>query len=202
VMRMVGDWRYVSAGELAAFRGPDPDTVEMRASEMRRAFAANGTYGRWLRGRPTTVRINGVLYVHGGISPQTAPLGCAGINAAIQKEVLAPPPSTTAEMGAMFASSATGPLWYRGLAEETEAAFGPALTTVLEQVGARAIVVGHTVADGMRVRTRFDGRVVMIDTGMLGGTMYPGGGPSAVEIHGGSAAAVYRDRREPLTVAR
>jgi hypothetical protein len=223
VMRLVRDWRYVSAGEYAAFAtsgsaslrervaaAVEPDAarravlikdVPLGMVEMQRAFLPDGEYGRWLRERPVTVKINGVMYVHGGISPQAAPLGCAGINAAVKKEIAGPPPQP-AEAAALFASSETGPLWYRGLAEESEANFAPTLTGVLEQVAARAIVIGHTVADGRRIRTRFDGRVVLIDTGMLGGTTYPGGGPSALEMHGGAAAAVYPDRREPITVAR
>ena len=223
VMRLVRDWRYVSAGEYAAFTTSDSASLRERVAaavepdaarraalikdvplgmlEMQRAFLPDGEYGRWLRERPVAVKVNGVMYVHGGLSPQTALLGCAGVNTAVKKEIAAASPAP-AEAAAWLASSETGPLWYRGLAEEAEPAFGAAVTALLEQAGARAIVVGHTVADGMRIRTRFDGRVVLIDTGMLGGTMYPGGGPSALEIHGGTATAVYLDRREPVTVAR
>jgi hypothetical protein len=48
---------------------------------------------------------------------------------------------------------------------------------------ARAVVVGHTPSIA-GITTRFDGRVILIDTGMRGGEFYPGGGPAALEIDG------------------
>ena len=237
VMVMVGDWRYVSPDEIAAFRNGGSSELrdrlyavaeadaEARAQkeqqphderayrerfmkeiplgfiEMRQAFSPEGEYGRWLRQRPVAVRINGVLFLHGGVSAEDAPLGCAGLNAAVRTDLSVPNP-TPEQIAAMKASSETGPLWYRGLAEEPEETFAPTVTTVLEAVGARAIVIGHTVTDDHRIHTRFAGRVVQIDTGMLGGKFFPGGGPSALELGGGGATAVYPDRREPLTMAK
>ena len=93
--------------------------------------------------------------------------------------------------------SETGPLWYRGLAQEPEAQFAPALDDILARMQARAIVIGHTVAPG-RITPRFGGRVIQIDTGMLNGTFYPGGAPAALELKGDTATAIYLDRRVPL----
>jgi len=236
VMRLVGDWRYVSAGEYAAFRNGDSEELRDRAYqiaagnaaqqarrdgkpydaaafrarfvneiplgslEMGQAFGPRGEYGRWLRKHDTIIRINGIVFLHGGVSPSAAAMGCEAINATVRREIAGPPPS--AETAAsLFASSDTGPVWYRGLAQEPETAFAPTLTSVLGQLGARAIVVGHTVSPG-RIAARFNGRVVQIDTGMLAmldGTAFPGGGASALEIQGDTtAAAIYVDRREPL----
>ena len=64
-------------------------------------------------------------------------------------------------------------------------------------MNARAIVVGHTPTIG-RISTRFGGKVVQIDSGMLDGSFFPGGIPSALEIHGGTWTAIYLNRREPL----
>jgi hypothetical protein len=47
--------------------------------------------------------------------------------------------------------------------------------------------------------TRFDGRVVQIDTGMLGGSFYSGGVASALEIRGDALTAIYQNRRERLS---
>ena len=43
-----------------------------------------------------------------------------------------------------------------------------------------------------------DGRVIAIDSGMLGGTMFPDGVPSALEIEGGKFTAVYEGKRDVL----
>ena len=234
-MRMVWDWRYVSAEELGAFRTADSADFRERAYalvladvqrraqeqqqppvdeaafhaqfmkdiplgyiEMRQAFAATGEYGKWLRERYAVIRINGIVFLHGGISAATAALGCAGINDAVRRDLGVPNP-TPEQALAMLSSSETGPLWYRGLAEEPEPAFAPALTNILELLGARAIVIGHTVTADFRITRRFDGRVIQIDTGMLGGTFYPGGMPSALEIRGETLTAIYKSGREPLS---
>ena len=234
-MRMIWDWRYVSAEELAAFRAADSSDFRERAFamvladvqrraqeqqqppvdeaafhaqfvkdiplgyiEMRQAFAATGEYGKWLRERYALVRINGIVFLHGGISAATAALGCAGINDAVRRDLAVPNP-TPEQALAMLSSSETGPLWYRGLAEEPEPAFAPALTNILELLGARVIVIGHTVTADFRITRRFDGRVIQIDTGMLGGAFYPGGMPSALEIRGDTLTAIYQSGRERLS---
>ncbi len=90
-----------------------------------------------------------------------------------------------------------GPLWYRGLATLPETA-QPQIDALLTRHGARRIVVGHTTQlPGGRITTRFDGRVVLIDTGMLA-NHYKGGQPSALEIQDGRVTAIYPSGREPL----
>ena len=186
-MRLAGDWRYVSPGEYKAFRDGE---------SMRQAFAAGATYGDWMRARPAVARVNGVVFLHGGISDEAASLGCEAINETVMKETKALP-GDPALVPSLFSSGEKGPLWYRGLAQEPESAFAPTLGSILNRMGARAIVVGHTPTPG-RMATRFGGRVVQIDTGMLGGAFFPGGVPSALLIEGHEMTAIYLDRREPL----
>ena len=165
--------------------------------EMSLAFGPEEEYGKWLRGLNAVVKLNGIVFLHGGISAATAGLGCAGINEAVRRDLTVANP-TTEQVLAMLSSSETGPLWYRGLALEPDPAFAPQVTSILDVLGARAIVIGHTVTAGFRIATRFDGRVIQIDTGMLGGTFYPGGEASAIEIRGDMLAAIYQRGRERL----
>jgi len=234
VMRMLFDWRYVSAEEIAAFRTLDSADIRERAYalvsadvarrakaeekpfdeaafreqfmkeiplgyvEMRQAFGPAGEYAKWLRERHAVVKINGIVFVHGGINAATAALGCAGINEAVRRDLMVANP-TPEQALTMLSSSETGPLWYRGLAEEPDPAFAPEVTNILSLLGARAIVVGHTFPAGFRMVTRFDGRVIQIDTGMLGGSFYPGGVASALEIRGDALTAIYQNGRERLS---
>jgi hypothetical protein len=167
--------------------------------ERQVAFGPDGDYGRWLRARDTVVKINGILFIHGGISPAVAALGCEGINDAVRGE-LKELPVDGARLSTFLMTREDGPLWYRGLAVESEATIAGDLTSMLERMQARAIVVGHTVTSNFRIATRFDGRVVQIDTGMLGETFYPGGRASALEIQDGRFVAIYEDGREQLPV--
>jgi len=93
----------------------------------------------------------------------------------------------------MFSSQENGPLWYRGLTDQPDAVNQEQLDAILAALQARAIVVGHTVTTSHRIETRYGGRVIQIDTGMLA-SVYEGGGPSALEITGKMVTAVYVGR--------
>ena len=55
--------------------------------EMQLAFGKDGEYGKWVRSRVAAVRINGVLFIHGGVSDTVANLGCEGLNAEVQRDL-------------------------------------------------------------------------------------------------------------------
>jgi len=184
--------------DAAAFRETFLKEIPLGSLEMHAAFDAKGEYGAWMRSLPAVARINGVVFLHGGISAEVAPMGCEGVNAAVRKDLESLPVAPD-KVPALFVSSDTGPLWYRGLASDPEVAMASAIDTILQNMKARAIVVGHTTVPG-RVTERLGGRVVLIDTGMVGGTFYPGGVASALELKGDIVTAVYLDRREQLDV--
>jgi hypothetical protein len=86
-----------------------------------------------------------------------------------------------------------GPLWFRGYATWSAAEGDAQIGKVLEGLGVSQIVVGHsTRADG-RIAARFDGKVFLIDTGMLS-SYYNGGRASALEIVAGKFTAIYPDQ--------
>jgi len=184
-----------------AFRTTFLDQTPLGWVEMQLAFGPKGDYGRWLRERDTMVRINGVVFVHGGISPKVAPLGCAKVNSLVRSELGASGPLDAAQAAGQLSTSEDGPLWYRGLAQNDESTFAPEVDAILLALDARAIVIGHTVAASGRLTPRFGGRVIQLDTGMLGGTFYPSGRPAALEIMGGRFTAIYGDRRDELPAA-
>jgi hypothetical protein len=163
--------------------------------EMHEAFGPEGRYGRWLRGHDTVVRIDGVAFLHGGISPQAASIGCAAINERVRRELAEAPADTSKGLS----TRTDGPLWYRGLAQEDEAAFAPALGEILEAFKARALVVGHTVTKTGRIQSRFGDRVVMIDAGMLPAF---GGHLAALELGPEGMTALYPNERVPLAPAK
>jgi len=221
--RMLGDLRLTAAGEYAAFAAPDSESVREKYLkslhpataaervqlvqqtplgffEMRQAFGRDGEYGRWLRQLPVTVKIDGFMFVHGGISPAVAPLGCAAINDQVRRELTTDLDKTRAAPLASLTARADGPLWYRGLAQEGDD-FAPQIDEILSKAQARAIVVGHTVAATGRITSRFDGRVIQIDTGMQPAYVQ-GGRASALEIARGEITAIYVDRRDPVPLPK
>lgn len=214
-MRMVGDFRYTSKAEYGAFatsesaslRQQVADSVEPESRnaildsplgkiEMVRAFAPNGEYGAYLRQLPAVIRINDIVFLHGGLSPAYGSRSCAEINEEVRRDLTEDLAKTRAAVTSTLVGSADGPLWYRGLAQEPDT-FAPEVEAIVAAQKARALVIGHTGAPGYRITMRFGGKVVLIDTGM--NLKYePDGHPSALEITRGAWTAIYLDGRVPL----
>ena len=83
-------------------------------------------------------------------------------------------------LGGILFDEEEGPLWYRGLALDSEAILAPLLRRILEFHGADRIVTGHTQPLALTVESRFGGRVYLIDTGMNQAVYH--GHPSALLI--------------------
>jgi len=217
IMRMLGDWRFVVPGEYAAFvtgtstqlrdrllKEVDPkdraqlEETPLGSIEMSRAFGPRGDYGKWLRTLDAVVRINGVVFVHGGISPAVAGKACDDINSTVQREMGPDLDKTRQAPLESLTAREDGPFWYRGLAEEPES-FTASVDGILAGQNARAIVVGHTVVPTGRIGVRFGGRVIAIDTGMQPAYV-TGGRASALEIRNGTFTAIYEDRRDVLPI--
>ena len=119
VMNLLGDLRYVSREEYAAFADEetererdrwfaayrdrtsadddDPEAARTNFDESfpagffahRRAFAANGQYGEWLLTKPLMVVINNAAFVHGGLSPMAGEVGVDGVNGRLRGDIVA-----------------------------------------------------------------------------------------------------------------
>jgi hypothetical protein len=216
-MRMLGNFQYVTPGEYAAFATRDSEDLRkavvdsaapadrerlmsempLGMVEMIRAFGPEGQYGQRLRTLNAVVKINGILFLHGGISPATASMSCTVINDTVRRELSEDLEKTRAAPLTSLAGREDGPLWYRGLALEPDS-FAPDVDKILAAAQARAIVVAHTPTH--RVTVRFGGKVFLMDTGMQADYV-PDGRASALEIRGGVFTAIYRDSREVVAGA-
>lgn len=219
--------------------------------EYTQAFAPSGKYGRWLRGRKVVLQVDGTIFMHAGLHPDTT-ASLDEVNRGVEREVRAwdgllatleaqrlIAPSFTlieivnaaqAEIGRIAVAQKTGdplgdyvtreyveqlqllsgiqqwaliagegPLWYRGLATLPDDA-GASVQALLARFGASRFVVGHSPQIPGRIKVRFGGCVVLLDTGMLA-SVYKGGQPSALEIQDGRLTAIYASGREPLASA-
>ena len=99
-------------------------------------------------------------------------------------------------LGGWFGMHPEGPLWFRGLAQWPEERASE-VEEVLRKFGASRFVVGHGVQLDGGIKSRFGGRVFLIDTGMLS-SYYTGGQASALEIRDGRFTAIYRGGRQAL----
>ncbi|EPQ26934.1 uncharacterized protein PFL1_05568 [Pseudozyma flocculosa PF-1] len=182
VMNALGDWRYVTKGDIESFGG---------AAARRTAMSTQGWIGQeWLRdynvtttvpllppdhpGLPKGYTPPSASFVHGGITPAYAERGIDEINR-IAKSLLRKgldeerpsgwlPPDTTPEEQAVWSES--GPLWYRGYATEDEPEACRIAEKATSALGVRHLVMGHTPHfDGFVMRCP-SAEILLIDTGI------------------------------------
>jgi len=55
--------------------------------EQREALSPQGEYGKWLRGKSAVAEVNGIIFLHGGISPDVAKIKIDAINSQIRNEI-------------------------------------------------------------------------------------------------------------------
>jgi Calcineurin-like phosphoesterase len=211
--------------------------------EQREAFSPEGSYGKWLRGHAAIAEINGVIFLHGGISPSVAAMKLNAINSAIRDEfrtfdsckqrmlekriilpffnlqeiVAAAQAEVIAEKKSKVSSSPDlqssilqflklqdwlsvrpdGPLWFRGYDQWSDEEGSSQVDKILQSFKVSHLVTAHTVQRGGRIRSRFGGKLFLIDTGMLS-SYYPGGRASALEILNGKFTAKYPDQETIL----
>jgi Flp pilus assembly protein TadD len=156
--------------------------------EHRQAFSASGTYGKWIRGKNVAIKINGMVFSHGDWSEKMAQIGIAEVNRRVRAELSDEVPL---EGGVAFDSES--PLQYRGLAHTaltlaSQQAEEARVSAILASLGATRMVVGHTLTSGV-IESRFSGKHISIDTGML--ELYHGGHRIALEIEGDAMRAIH-----------
>ncbi|HEY9841910.1 MAG TPA: shewanella-like protein phosphatase [Candidatus Obscuribacterales bacterium] len=182
IMNALGDFRYVTSGGFMAFYsikglnlglpglGKLPQPMRPRAA----AFAPGGPYAKILAQRPVILVLAGNVFVHGGVLPPHAKLGVDQINQGYQDWLA----GSTAQLPEML-SDPQSPIWTRIYSDPKEAPACEMLDETLSKLGARRMVVGHSVQS--EINSACQGRVWRIDVGMA--RVY--GGPIQVlEIRG------------------
>lgn len=181
-------------------QNPKISTEEIRARwmaehplgwvEHRLAWGPTGELGKWATANPAIVKIDGTLFVHGGISVEYSREPLEVVNKRVVAAMAAADDSPTSVL-----FDPLGPLWYRGLAiadadaQSARAATKPPaqpltpgqeLDAVLAAYGAKRLVIAHTpILNGIQISA--DNRLARIDTG---NSRYYGGTLTWLEIVG------------------
>jgi hypothetical protein len=175
-----------------AFRREFEATHPLGWVEQRLAFSPEGKYGKWLRQKNVIIRIDNLLFVHGGISPKYVTKSRKEINAEIQAEL-----ADLSKISNGMAVDPDGPLWYRGLAQlpDDDPVLDAHVDNVLKLNQVRHIVIGHTPAKGITLR--FGGKVIQIDVGLV----FSADSPEAfLEVQGSDYYAVQNGLRTKLPI--
>ena len=135
-------------------------------------YGSDTYLGRWLRTRPLTVRINGDVYVHGGISRELARQfpTLAEINDRYYAKLidhntaLAVHTSPTTKL----LEGSDGPLWYRGYFLDRDFTQKD-VDRLRKKYEARRFIVGHTSFTA--IKSYFKGGVIAVDSSIKFGSV-------------------------------
>jgi len=167
LMNVKLDLRYVTPGGYADFQDAvtitDIDSVLAEYEEGQRArvsaFRPGGPYAKVLAQRNTVVIIGENIFVHGGLLPQHIDYGLERLNAELSAwmEGDGPQPDWTKEKNS--------PVWMRHYSDEVDADDCELLAEVLDRLGAKRMIVGHSVQTE-EITSYCEGKVWCIDVGM------------------------------------
>ncbi|MBN2409022.1 MAG: metallophosphoesterase [Candidatus Aminicenantes bacterium] len=155
-----------------------------RAAQSKYVIHLNDEYGDWLRRLNVAIKINDVVFVHGGISEKYSRWGLREINDRYRLEIAdywhayrRSQPPRIVQPSIIYRGDS--PLWYRELATVPEEDLEDELNATLSNLGAKTMIIAHTpkLVKTATEMQRFGGRVWIVDTGIS-------------EAYGGPAAAL------------
>lgn len=187
----VEEWEEMIDKFIGAPRASDRISYLRNLSEM---------YGDWILGHNVVIKINDIVFVHGGISEWFSEKTLKWINETFRKELddirtaiireLAPKiPSYDRELYNL----GEGPLWYRALASEESEEFYDDVVRILGNLQAGHIIIAHTPQIGKEKMSKYDDKVWIIDTGIANYYRAIGGHISALIIDNGQFSPWYPD---------
>lgn len=179
VIPLVGNHEILNAeGDYARYTTPTADAAFADLGGRTAAFAPGGPYAKMLATRPVILSLEGNVFVHGGVLPKHVTYGLERINEETK---------TWLESGGRepaFLTASDAPVWTRLYSQDPTAAACATLDEALAALGAKRMVVGHTVQDAGIV-SACGGNAWLIDVGMVFG-----GKPEALEIIGDDVRVV------------
>ncbi|MEZ4447090.1 MAG: shewanella-like protein phosphatase [Polyangiaceae bacterium] len=184
LMNAAGDFRYVTPGGFRDFEDvsgldvTDPRVTRFPLEQRHRvaAFLPGGRYARRIASQPVVVVVGDTVFTHGGVLPKYAPQ-IDRLNAEVTAWLLGGPPQ-----GARVVMTPDSPVWSRHYSDETGPEQCALLEDALRALGAKRMVVGHTVQK--TANAACDGKVWRIDVGMAA---HYGGRPEVLLLEAGEA---------------
>ncbi|MEE9189275.1 MAG: metallophosphoesterase [Candidatus Neomarinimicrobiota bacterium] len=162
-MVLLGDIRYVTDKYFAV-----AETFETTVPGL---YGDNTLLGKWLRSKNTIIRINDILFVHGGIHPTIMNVfkSPRRLNKFIRDNLDTPWETIKSDTLLTLAFRGNGPLWYRGFfqPDSQPEVNREDLEQILDRFKVNRIITGHTTMDS--ISTFQNGRIIMVDAGIKNG---------------------------------
>ena len=145
--------------------------------QARRAYTINFNkkYGKWILEHNVVIKINDIIFVHGGISERFSKWKLEDINNRLRQELddlrwavtnSKPPKIPGYRLQIVFQTD--GPYWYRSFSQSSENDFKEDVDRILANLKAKYMVIAHTprLIETKEEMQRFQGRIWIIDTGI------------------------------------
>lgn len=142
--------------------------AELLDLEYDALYSNNTVLGRWLRSKPMVLKINDILYVHGGFAEDFLDKVDFDIQAINNKMSKAIDRSKKEMKETDFYKTyfrTPAPIWYRGYFQDTLEA--QEITAILKKTDAERIIVGHTSHD--KIINLYDNRIFGVDSNIKRG---------------------------------
>lgn len=184
LMNIKLDMRYVTVGGFIDFlpnQELDPDTATAQdvvdgVGERTLAIRPGGSVARRFAERNVIAIVGDAVFVHGGVLPHIVDYGVERLNQETRRWIRGDDPCPP-EL--LFGDD--GPVWSRHYSMEPDEEDCRLLETTLDRLGARRMVVGHTVQKG-GISSACGGRVWRVDVGMA---HHYGGEVAVLELSNG-----------------
>jgi hypothetical protein len=168
VMVLNGDLRYLHPKYV--------ETSILFEEPFEQLYGKNTLLGDWLRSKSVLVKVNNMLFAHGGFHPSLAKekRSLAEINKAFKTNLVKAELEHPREGWGKYLHKKNGPIWYRGYFKDSRkapkkdsGASSAEIDLLLKYFDIEHLVVGHT--SQQRIETRYKGRVIAIDSSIKNG---------------------------------
>ncbi len=126
-------------------------------------FSPSSVLGQWMRSKPISIKINDIVFVHGGFSNRVLDygLGLDSLNQVFRQELIDSPLDSIKQDSTLSdLYFEEGPLWFRGYAAESFAEEDA--DAALQALGCGHVVVGHTSMES--IISLYDQKIIFIDS--------------------------------------
>ncbi len=171
VMVLNGDLRYLHPKYI--------ETAKKLDIPFEKLFTKDSIIGNWLRSKPVLVKVNDMLFAHGGFHPSLAieKRSIVEINSVFKDSLVKSELDKPREGWAKYLHKTNGPIWYRGYfaadrgkasRAKDKGATSTEIDLLLKHFDVKHLIVGHT--SQKQIETRYQGRVIAIDSSIKRGS--------------------------------
>jgi len=194
LMNVKQDLRYVTLGGFLDFlptpvadpETVDPQTVVDAVHERLKAVRPGKAFAKRLLDRNVITIVGDTVFVHGGVLPHVVDYGIGRLNQETRDWIRADRPYPP---DILLASD--GPVWSRHYSDDPDVEDCRLLEETLDGLGARRMVVGHTVGE-KGISSACEDKVWRIDVGLA---RHYGGSPAVLDLQKGRARVIQEEVR-------